>query len=90
MRKAICPQPFKRINFYSKREEIFNKIKNLCKVISFLVTIFLIRAVLSNLSNDRYFSISFSLIISLNNDSSAIFIPSTFFIFFRSLFKANK
>ena len=42
MRKAICPQPIKRIYFYNRREEIINKFKNFCKIISFLVTIFLI------------------------------------------------
>ena len=42
MRKAICPQPIKRIYFYNRREEIINKFKNFCKIVSFLVTIFLI------------------------------------------------
>ena len=42
MRKAICPQPIKRIYFYKRREEIINKFKNFCKIVSFLVTIFLI------------------------------------------------
>ena len=28
MRKAICPQPIKRIYFYNRQEEIINKFKN--------------------------------------------------------------
>ena len=42
MRKAICPQPIKKVYFYSRREEIFRQCKSFTKILSFLITIFLI------------------------------------------------
>ena len=31
MRKAICPQPIKKVYFYSRQEKIFRRCKILCK-----------------------------------------------------------
>ena len=79
MRKAICPQPIKRISFYRKREDIVNKLKNLSKVISFLVTIFLISGLPVQAFGETISSGFPALNVSTNGNTTGIFIPLTNF-----------
>ena len=75
MRKAICPQPIKRIYFYNRREEIINKFKNFCKIVSFLVTIFLISGLPAQAFGETISSGFPALNVSTNGDTTEYSFP---------------
>jgi len=75
MRKAICPQPIKRIYFYNRQEEIINKFKNFCKIVSFLVTIFLISGLPAQAFGETISSGFPALNVSTNGDTTEYSFP---------------
>jgi flagellar biosynthetic protein FliP len=75
MRKAICPQPIKRIYFYNRRKEIINKFKNFCKILSFLVTIFLISGLPVQAFGETISSGFPALNVSTNGDTTEYSFP---------------
>ncbi len=75
MRKAICPQPISKIYFYNKREVIFNKFKKICKILSFLVTIFLISGIPVQAIGDTVSTGFPALNVSTNGDTTEYSFP---------------
>ncbi len=66
MRKAICPQPNKRFYFFSYKNEIFNNLKNLFKILSFSTAILII----SGFSIEAFAESGFSGFPALNVSSN--------------------
>ena len=75
MRKAICPQPIKRIYFYNRREEFINKFKNFCKIVSFLVTMLLISGLPVQAFGETISSGFPALNVSTNGDTTEYSFP---------------
>ncbi len=75
MRKAICPQPIKKVYFYSRRDKILRQSKSFCKILSFFVTIFLISGLPLQAFGETISSGFRALNVSTNGDTTEYSFP---------------
>ncbi len=75
MRKAICPQPRKRIFFIENEDSLINKLKNYFKILSFFAVIFIITGFSTQAFAESGFSGFPALNVSSNGDTTEYSFP---------------
>ena len=75
MRKAICPQPKKRIYFTENKDTLTNKFKNYFKILSFSAVIFIITGFSTQALAESGFSGFPALNVSSNGDTTEYSFP---------------
>ena len=75
MRKAICPQPRKRIYFTENKDTLINKFKNYFKILSFSAVIFIITGFSTQVFAESGFSGFPALNVSSNGDTTEYSFP---------------